>query len=166
MLVVVNMVLRFRCYSTADMFFHCCASHVRFSLGTIYHLLMLLALLSPILQQRTRSTFFFCVLSGRGLALRFFLQENTRERSSFSSSPRHLITEYHKRMLLKWASKEPSSVRVSRLREPVEPGVPETRHSKSRGSPGTNPGRLSEKLPGSRYRVLVPGRNPHKDQAV
>ena len=120
-------------------------------------------------------TLFFRVLSERGLALRFFLQDETREHTSTSS--RRLRTEYHHKPTyavekafpgFKSASKYCSGVpgsgnpRYPESREPAVPGVPGTRHSKPRGSPETNPGRLHEKLPGSRYRFLVPGRNPKK----
>ena len=100
---------------------------------------------APILQQQgKRQTLFFCVLSSREAST---AARKTRELPP--TSPRRLRTEYHKIMSLKRrTSKESMIVRVTR--------VAGTRHSKSRGSPRTNPRRPSEKLPGSRYRLMLP----------
>ena len=119
---------------------HC--TYVRFPVGTIYHLLLLLPLLAlraPILGPAAGNTLnvFSRVLSGRGLALRFFLQDKTREHPS--TSPRHLRTKYCKRRpLMRRASSVPSSVRVSwvpgahGIRGPGDPALQIPRFSRDK----------------------------------
>ena len=148
-------VIKTSLYSTT-IFFHCycCASHT--CVFSRYRLPCTTALLwTPILQRGPRSTSFLRVLPGRSL----FPPKKTREHTS--TSRRRLKNQYRKRMPLRRGRQTCQVVfGCPGFREPAVPGVRGTRHSKSRDSPGTNPGRPLETLPGSRYQLLVPGRNP------